>query len=91
MPELQALYAARRDDGLRVVAVNLGETREAAQTWVDAFGLSFDIALDTNGRVAALYALRGQPSTYVVAPDGVITHIFYGATTRAALEAALTQ
>jgi hypothetical protein len=36
-----------------------------------------------------MYRLRGQPSTYVVAPDGIITHIFYGTVSMAALQDAL--
>jgi peroxiredoxin len=89
MPELQALYEAHQSDGLRVVAVNLGETATQAQIWVEGLSLTFDILLDPDGRIARLYQLRGQPSTYVIAPDGVITHIFYGPTSRAGLDAAV--
>jgi peroxiredoxin len=63
---------------LRIVAVNLGESPEVVQTWVVSFGLTFDVVLDSRQEIAALYYLRGQPSTYVVSPSGIITHIFYG-------------
>jgi peroxiredoxin len=76
MPELQTLYEQR---DVRIIAVNLGESREEVAAWVEAFGLTFDVVLDARQEVAALYALRGQPSTYVVSPDGIITAIFYGA------------
>lgn len=86
MPELQALHEAYPE--VRVMAVNLGEPRELIVDWIRYFGLTFDVALD-NGDIATLYRLRGQPSTYIVAPDGMITSIFYGATNRQSLEAAL--
>lgn len=88
MPELQALYA-ERSTALRVVAVNLGEGAAQVRAWADRFGLTFDLLLDPDQRVAALYQLRGQPSTYVISAEGVITHIFYGPTTAAALRGVL--
>ena len=89
MPAIEAVYARYRDQGLRVLAVNLGEPASAAAQWTSDLGLNVDVVLDPNGAIASLYRLRGQPSTYVVAPTGVITQIFYGPTTEAALESAL--
>ncbi|MCB9454250.1 MAG: TlpA family protein disulfide reductase [Anaerolineaceae bacterium] len=77
MPELQALYAGA-DGTLRILAVNLGEAPGAIRQWVDELGLTFTIVIDPAQDIAQLYHLRGQPSTYVIAPDGIITHIFYG-------------
>lgn len=87
MPELQAFHEAH--PGARVLAVNLGESRHLIVDWVTQLGLTFDIVLDSDQSIASLYRLRGQPSTYVVSPGGVITGIFYGPTTRQALEGAL--
>ncbi len=87
MPELQAFHDAH--PAIPVLAVNLGESRDQIVDWVARLGLTFDIALDADGSIASLYRLRGQPSTYIVSPGGVITGIFYGPTTRQSLEAAL--
>jgi peroxiredoxin len=89
MPALQAIYDVHREAGLRILAVNLGETAETAQAWSQEMQLSFDILLDPQQEVVRLYQLRGQPSTYVVSPDGVITHIFYGPMSETALYSAL--
>lgn len=89
MPALQAVYQAYQDKGLRILAVNLGETHATAGAWAEQMGLTFDILLDPSQHIAALYQLRGQPSTYVIAPDGVITHVYYGPTSEAALRGAL--
>jgi peroxiredoxin len=88
MPVLETLYQTYQATGLRVVAINLGESPAAAQRWADEFELSFDLVLDPDNRIAPLYHLRGQPSTYVVSPDGLITQIFYGPAAEADLLAA---
>ncbi|MDX1991842.1 MAG: TlpA disulfide reductase family protein [bacterium] len=89
MPELEALSTIYQENNLRVVGVNVGETASLVQPWVDSLGLTFEIVLDERQSVAALYYLRGMPSTIIISPEGIITHIFYGPVTRATLERAL--
>ena len=89
MPILQRLYDDAPPGTLRILAVNLGEPPDAAREWQRSFNLTYDILLDEGQMVAALYQLRGQPSTYVISPDGIVTHIFYGAASENALRAAL--
>lgn len=87
MPELQAFQSAH--PSARVLAVNLGEPPALITDWLSERGITLDIPLDTRGEIAYLYHLRGQPTTFVIAPDGRIRHIFYGATTQQALESVL--
>ena len=89
MPDLQAFQSAH--PSARVLAVNLGEPPALVTDWLAKRGITLAIPLDTRGEIAYLYRLRGQPTTFVIAPDGIISHIFYGATTRQALESALEQ
>lgn len=84
MPELQALAQARPD--VRVIAVNVGEPPEQIQPWLAARQLDLPVLLDVEGRVAALYQLRGQPSTFVISADGTILSVIHGATTRSQIE-----
>jgi peroxiredoxin len=90
MPTLQTVYQRYQAQGLRLLAVNLGENLTTVEVWARNYGLTFDILLDERRQIAALYWLRGQPSTYVVSPSGIITHIFYGAVTEQALQSALS-
>lgn len=90
MPDLQALYEVNQARGLRLLAINLGEPPNVIRPWVDSFGLTFDILLDESQSLAALYYLRGQPSTYVVSPQGIITQIYFGQTSKTTLEAAIS-
>jgi peroxiredoxin len=89
MPDIEAVFQSYQQHGLRVLAVNLGETPQLVQGWVDTFGLTFDVLLDRNQQIAALYQLRGQPSTYVISPEGIITQIFFGPTNQDSLKAAI--
>lgn len=89
MPILQELYAAQPISSLRILAINLGEPPNLIREWQNALGLTYDMLADERGSVARLYALRGQPSTYIIAPDGSITHIFYGPASHDALQTAL--
>src|SRR5687768_7091558 len=86
MPALQELHETT---GVRIIGVNMGEERGVVAEWIAENGITFDIVLDTQAQVSQTYRLRGQPSTYVVAPDGIITHIFYGAVSMDALQNAL--
>jgi peroxiredoxin len=86
MPALQDLHD---ETGVRIIGVNMGEEHAIAAAWIAENGITFDIVLDPQGQVSQTYRLRGQPSTYVVAPDGIITHIFYGTVAMAALQDAL--
>jgi thiol-disulfide isomerase/thioredoxin len=77
MPELELLH---EETGVKILAVNIGEDEATIATWVEDYSLSFDIVLDPNMELYALYRLRGQPSTYVLDADGIIRQIFYGPT-----------
>jgi peroxiredoxin len=89
MPALEEVYNAFKDQGLRILAINLGESHESVIAWARDMKLTFDILLDPTQAIGALYQLRGQPSTYVIAPSGVITYIYYGPTSESALKQAL--
>lgn len=89
MPALQHLFEQHQQDGLRILAINLGEPASVVRAWMRDMGLTFDVALDAHGEVSRIYRLRGQPSTYVVSPQGIITHIFYGPVSAETLENAL--
>ncbi|MDQ7024573.1 MAG: TlpA disulfide reductase family protein [Anaerolineae bacterium] len=76
--EMPALQAFHDDSGIRILGVNMAEQQFIVEQWIAANLITFDILLDPQGQVIEDYRLRGQPSTYVIAPDGIITHIFYG-------------
>jgi peroxiredoxin len=67
----------------------MGESPEIIRQWRQANNLTYDLIIDEQQTIAALYRLRGQPSTYILAPDGIITALFFGPVREEALVAAL--
>jgi|GEM_PF-376194 thiol-disulfide isomerase/thioredoxin len=88
LPELQ-LFQAAHGDSVNLIALNTGETPEWANGWLDARQLTLDVAYDPDAQIASLYRLRGQPTTFIVSPNGIITAIFYGPVTQHQLETVL--
>ena len=72
MPSMETLYQRFKAKGLVIVAVNLQEDRNSVQRFVDEYGLSFPVLLDTTGRVGATYGARSIPTTYIVDRDGFV-------------------
>lgn len=77
MPALQRL-AERYAGQVVVLGLNAGESPEVVAAWRDRFGLTFDLLLDPQGVAARDYRLRGQPTTFIVAPGGRIDAIYFG-------------
>lgn len=86
MPELQQLH---EETNAVVVGVNLGESVAQIEPWLADLGITYPIVLDHDGLAAERYRLRGQPTTVIVGPDGIITDIFFGPTTFDTLRARL--
>lgn len=70
MPDLQKLQSAHKDD-LLVLTVNVGESRDVVQKFMDENNLDLTVALDTDMKVAAsLYGLRSFPTTIAINKKG---------------------
>ena len=89
MPALQNLHDRYHMEGLRIIGVNLGESQAAMHDWINDLNLTFTILPDPAGVIVNQYYLLGQPSTYVIAPDGRIINVFYGPVPEDQLRSAL--
>ena len=78
LPDLQRLYEANVDSGLRVLAVNVDERPAIFVPWAADRGLTFDLLADPDQRLQALFRVRGVPQTVLVDAAGVIQDIYYG-------------
>ncbi|MGE0601699.1 MAG: peroxiredoxin family protein [Dehalococcoidia bacterium] len=78
-PDLQSFYEHNSNQGIVVFGVNWQERTSAAREFVDEFGVSYPVVLDTSGEVSQAYGVgRGLPMSFLIAPDGVIEQIYYG-------------
>ena len=59
--------------------MNQQEQRSAAASFVEEFGVTYPIALDTSGEVSAAYGVgRGMPISFLVTPAGVVEKVYFG-------------
>lgn len=82
---LDAQYRQRRDKGLQVLAVNVGQDRDTAQRFVSALGVTYGTLLDGHSAVARQYGVIALPTTYLVDRQGKIHTKILGETDAATL------
>jgi peroxiredoxin len=80
MPELQRVQDTF-EDAVTVVGLNTGESAAVVRQWAADHAITFPLALDPAGETAATYQLRGQPTTFVINAEGLVTDVLLGPTT----------
>lgn len=80
MPEIQAAYEKHKEEGLIVLAVNFGETKEKAEAFVKQMGLTFPSLLDRRANIAERYGVVSLPVTFFIDRDGIIRERVVGGT-----------
>jgi len=72
MPAIQQAYNARKGQGFTVLAVNLNESRQDIQTYVDTLNVSFPVLLDAGDSISNLYRVRGYPTSFFIDRSGTV-------------------
>ena len=70
MPAMERLYQEFKDRNFVVLAVNVKERKQDAQTFVNELKLTYPIVLDPEGQVGLLYGAWGLPTTYLIGRKG---------------------
>jgi peroxiredoxin len=79
LPTFKAFMARQSADGAVVLAVNIGETGEQVQPYLDEREISgFPILLDTAFEVTDRYGVGPIPVTFVIDEAGIIRFTKYG-------------
>lgn len=78
LPNVAAL--AKKMEGRDVVfyAVNLMETKEKAAAFMEKEKLEIGVALDTEGKAAKAFSVKGIPHLVVIGPDGLVRQVHVG-------------
>jgi cytochrome c biogenesis protein CcmG/thiol:disulfide interchange protein DsbE len=81
IPFIQEIYEDKEfsEQGLVILAINLGESPAQVKQFVADNGLSFTVLLDTNLDVAKMYNASRIPLTYFVDKNGIIKDMEVGA------------
>ena len=70
MPSLQEMWEMLRNEGVQVLAVAIGDTREDVERVLARQPVSFPILLDPDSSVSSEWAVLGVPTAFVIDPDG---------------------
>jgi thiol-disulfide isomerase/thioredoxin len=71
MPLFEQVYSTNNVN-LMVIGVNAQEDPAIVKPFVEQYRLTFPIAMDRNGDVEKLYAVRGYPTTFFIDANGVL-------------------
>lgn len=76
MGSLQKLYEANKDQGLKVLAVNIGEDLDTVFSFMGNIEPQpeYDILFDYKGTSLKDWQVKGLPTTYVIDPNGKIVY-----------------
>lgn len=80
MPMIERLHDAYPDTDFTLMSVNIDEGRgreSRVQSFVQRFGLSFDVWLDP-GQAAAAYGVSNIPYVVIIDREGVVRHVHTG-------------
>ncbi|WP_231573783.1 peroxiredoxin family protein [Paenibacillus sp. FSL R5-0345] len=81
MPHMEKYYTDYKDDTV-VLAVNLTNTeknRANVTGFIEQFGLSFPVVMDSEGDVSSKYQVVAYPTSFIIDSQGIIQEIYQGA------------
>ncbi len=90
MPDLQRYYEQHQDDDFIILGVNYQDTPDKVQAFVEKYGVTFPILLDSDGRVANLFGVQGLPTSFFVDKEGNVLGYQPGPVTKEMLEDGIT-
>ena len=78
LPSLNRAWAALEQEGVAMLAINLGEEAEAVSAFLKDFPIDFPVLLDARGIYSQRWQVRALPSTFVLNPRGEIVYRVQG-------------
>lgn len=75
MNKMQSMYGK---EGFKVIAINLDESRQKADKFLQKIPANFDVAFDPHGNTAEAYQVKAMPSSYIINKNGKVVHANLG-------------
>ncbi len=70
VPELKEIYNTYNDGVIKVLYIDVQESRDTVGSFVEKHSIPYTVLLDTDSSVARNYGVRGIPHQVMVAKDG---------------------
>jgi thiol-disulfide isomerase/thioredoxin len=90
LPALEAVSRRHAGQGLTIIGVNVGESRQTVQRFIDRSGVTFPVWLDPDEASLRAFGTVSLPSSFLIDAQGIIRARWFGATCERELEAAIT-
>jgi len=90
MPELQAYHTAHQEQGFTVIAVEAGDPASQVQQFVEEYGLTFPVWVDTGQQALTVFRNLALPNSFVIDREGQVRLAWSGAITLDVLEKYVT-
>ncbi len=74
VPILKEYYDELKDDGLKVLGIDVQESKRKVKSFVEKNKINYPVALDSDATVARLYQVVGIPLNIVLDKNGVIRY-----------------
>jgi peroxiredoxin len=72
MPYINNQYNKFKEQGVQVLAVNVGESDFAVEKFAEKHQLDFPIVIDESGDVQTAYGINPLPATFLIDKDGKV-------------------
>jgi len=74
MPILMEYYNDLKDDGLKMLSIDVQESKKKVKSFVEKNRINYPVVLDSNAEVARLYKVVGIPLNIILDKNGVIVY-----------------
>jgi len=74
VPILNEYYDDLKDDGLKVLGIDVQESRKKVKSFAEKNRINYPVVLDSNAEVARLYQVVGIPLNIILDKKGVIRY-----------------
>lgn len=74
VPELKEIYEKYKDQKLKLLSIDIQESHQKVSSFVKNYSIPYTVLLDTDGKVASAYGVRGIPHQVIIDKKGVILY-----------------
>jgi peroxiredoxin len=74
MPSMQRAWEQVRDEGIVMLAINVGEDEDTIFQFTANYPVEFALPMDTDASVVQSWPIRGLPTTFVVDTEGRLAY-----------------
>jgi len=74
MPSMERARAKTAGEDIVILAVDVGESEDTVFEFTGTYPVEFQLLLDRDSQVIQSYPVTGLPTTYIIDPEGRVTH-----------------